>query len=473
MTPGHVLIVDDQVDMARALADALRSSAIEVQVAADGGDALARCQKQAFDVVLTDVRMPGMDGVELMKRLRRARPDLPVILITADGSIAAAVAALKQGAYDYVTKPCDPQELRTVVGNALASRAVSRTTRGSSPPRRAPNGTEELIGSSAVMVALRERVARIAPADSSVLITGETGTGKELIARAIHASSTRRAKPFVTVNASAIPESLLESEMFGHVRGAFTGATQTHRGYFVEADGGTLLLDEIGDMPLPLQAKLLRVLQVGEVRAVGADQSRTVDVRILAATHRALPDLIRAGQFREDLYYRLNVINVAAPPLRARSGDIRELALTFFDRARSRMPSARAMRLHPDLLDLLERSPWPGNVRELESAMERLVVLSPAEEISPDHLTFIELPDELPKGVAPPVAGELCAIDHLVQRHVDVVLEHTGGNKSRAAKILGVDLSTLYRWQAKWKKGVEPEAKSEEPSTESGQREVG
>jgi two-component system response regulator HydG len=283
-------------------------------------------------------------------------------------------------------------------------------------------------------------------------VIGETGTGKELVARAIHACSPRRSRPFVTVNAAAIPETLLESEMFGHVRGAFTGATQAHRGLLTEADGGTLLLDEIGDMPLGLQAKLLRVLQAGEIRAVGADRIQRVDVRIIAATHRKLPELVKQGRFRDDLYYRLNVISLTIPPLRARSGDIPELAESFLERALERAPHSPVKSMSLALLELLKQGSWPGNVRELQSAIERLVVLALADELEPRHLALVD--DELTREAATNgravVAPELCGIDELVRRHVEAVLAHTDGNKGKAAKILGVDLSTLYRWQQKW-----------------------
>jgi two-component system response regulator HydG len=248
------------------------------------------------------------------------------------------------------------------------------------------------------------------------------------------------------VNASAIPDALLESEMFGHVRGAFTGAAQAHRGYFAQADGGTLLLDEIGDMPLPLQSKLLRVLQAGEIRAVGGERAEHVDVRILAATNQHLPDLVKAGRFREDLYYRLDVITIAVPPLRARAGDVAELSRFFLERAREANPRARATAIGDDLAHALEQRAWPGNVRELESAIERLVVLAPSEVLGTGDLALALGPE-----TAPPLGEAPCTIDLLVERHVRSALAHAGGNKAHAAKLLGIDLSTLYRWQQKWR----------------------
>jgi two-component system response regulator HydG len=391
-----------------------------------------------------------MDGIELLTRLKQVQPDLPVILVTADGSISAAVEAVKRGAMQYLTKPCEVGELRRAVMEAAASRNnVERPLR----PKLSPARTEELIGTSAVMGKLRADIELLGPASSPVLVLGETGTGKEVVARALHACSPRHGKPFVTVNTSAIPEALLESEMFGHVRGAFTGATQSHRGMFVEADGGTLLLDEIGDMPQGLQAKLLRVVQSGELRAVGADRVTRVDVRIIAATHRRLTELVREGRFREDLYYRLNVVTIAVPPLRDRASDIPELAAAFLARAVAKQHTSFARRLRSDVIDLLLAHSWPGNIRELESTIERVVVLCRDEEVEPRHVAWIGADGAPPSGAstsAPVLDDDLAPVDSVIRRHVDAVLAHTGGNKTRAAKILGVDLSTLYRWMNKW-----------------------
>ncbi|MDB4934563.1 MAG: Response regulator of zinc sigma-54-dependent two-component system [Labilithrix sp.] len=473
MHDRFVLVVDDNPEMARCIADALAAERCRCEIAGSGEAALAACRQHEFDVVVSDIRMSGMDGVELMARLRHVQADLPVILMTAEGSIAAAVEATKRGAFHYITKPFASSELRRMVEQAITARHSS--TQRAAPARSSlPAGTEELVGSSAAMRELRARIELVAAATSPVLVNGETGTGKELVARAIHACSQRRSRPFVTVNAAAIPETLLESEMFGHVRGAFTGATQAHRGLLTEADGGTLLLDEIGDMPLGLQAKLLRVLQAGEIRAVGADRIQRVDVRIVAATHRRLGELVKEGRFREDLYYRLNVISLTVPPLRARAEDIPQLAESFLERARERAPHSPVKSISPELLALLAQGSWPGNVRELQSAIERLVVLALADELAPRHLALVDdqLAADTIGGVPSPEDGhvnghtnggtsgttngngakapELCGIDELVRRHVEAVMAHTGGNKGKAAKILGVDLSTLYRWQQKW-----------------------
>jgi len=299
-----------------------------------------------------------------------------------------------------------------------------------------------VVGTSGAMRDLMDQVGRVAAANAPVLILGESGTGKELIAHAIHAASPRRARSFVAVNASAIPEQLLESEVFGHVRGAFTGATQTRQGLFAEADGGTLLLDEIGDMPLPLQAKLLRVLQLGEVRAVGGDRVRYVDVRIIAATHRDLPTLIREGRFREDLYFRLNVIPLVVPPLRERREDIPHLAQHFLAQARCRTPESPVRSIDAETLESLSRAPWPGNVRELESVVERFVVLGRNDVVRPRDLARSS---PRPAAIWPEQHGFL-TLRRLTRNYVAWVLEQTGGDKTRTAEILGVNLSTLYRW---------------------------
>jgi two-component system response regulator HydG len=444
----RILVVDDDPDMARAIAAVLADARYDCEIVESAGAALSALRQAEFDLVLSDVVMDGLDGFELLGRLKRERPDVPVVLLTGAASIPAAVDAVKRGAFQYLTKPCEAGVLREVVAQAITNGAPS--TRGGRL-RRAPKGnampagTEELVGSSTAMSQLRAKVELVARAQSPVLVQGETGTGKELVARAIHACSTRRAAPFVSVNASAIPEALLESEMFGHARGAFTGAAQARRGLFAEADGGTLLLDEVGDMPFGLQAKLLRVLQSGEVRPVGSEKTQTVDVRVVAATHRRLADMVREGRFREDLFYRLDVVSIQVPPLRARSEDIPELAVFFLERARRRAPESPARALRSDLIEMLVSAPWPGNVRELESTIERLVVLATSTELTPNDVA--ERFAETAEGSADPADASL---DALIQRHVANVLAKTNGNKARAAKMLGVDLSTLYRWQRKW-----------------------
>jgi two-component system response regulator HydG len=450
MTDRWVLIVDDDHEMALAVADILRGGDTRCELVTCGISALEACRRFSFDVVVSDIRMAGMDGLELMAHLRQMQPALPVILVTAEGSIGAAVEAAKHGAFQYLVKPFDGHELRGAVDDAVA---LHPRAQRASPESLVEAGMSELLGTSAAMMKLREKIHLVAAASSPVLVMGETGTGKELVAQAIHRCSPRHARPFVTVNAAAVPESLLESEMFGHVRGAFTGATQTHRGLFNEANGGTLFLDEIGDMPLGLQSKLLRVLQSGEVRSVGSGRLDCVDVRVIAATHRSLPELVKDGRFREDLYYRLDVISIKVPPLRARKGDIPRLATTFVARARERAPQSVVSSLSDDLVALLSAGHWPGNVRELQSTIERLVVLACAEVAEPRHLDLVEgeLGWRPVTGTNAPAVDLRSTIDEVVHAHVERVLACTEGHKARAAKILGVDLSTLYRWQQKWR----------------------
>jgi two-component system response regulator HydG len=450
MTDRTVLIVDDDHEMALAIADILSGGNTRCELATSAASALEACGRFTFDAVVSDIRMAGMDGMELMAHLKQLQPALPVILVTAVGTIGAAVEAAKHGAFQYLVKPFDGPELREVVDGAVHPRMHR-----ASPEPVVESGMSELVGTSAAMMKLREKIHLVAGASSPVLVTGETGTGKELVAHAIHRCSPRRGRPFVTVNAAAVPESLLESEMFGHVRGAFTGATQTHRGLFNEANGGTLFLDEIGDMPLGLQSKLLRVLQSGEVRSVGSGRPDCVDVRVIAATHRSLLELVKEGRFREDLYYRLDVISIKVPPLRARKSDIPRLASTFVARARERAPQSVVSSLSDDLVALLSAGHWPGNVRELQSTIERLVVLAGAEVAEPRHLELVDGELEMRQVASPDalsLTGDLhCTLDDVVQAHVRRVLAHTGGHKAPAARILGVDLSTLYRWQQKWR----------------------
>jgi two-component system response regulator HydG len=445
MSDRHILVVDDDPEVARAIADQLSDDGSRCEIVNDGPSALAICRQREFDVVLTDVRMAGMDGVELLSRLKHVQPDLPVILVTAEGSIPAAVDAVKRGAFQYITKPCDPKELCALVEQALAGRG--RVTRA---PSRAtlPAGTEELVGSSAAMQQLRAKIELVALASSPVLVLGETGTGKELVARAIQACGPRRNKPLVTINCSAMPEALAESELFGHARGAFTGAAQAHRGLFVEADGGTLLLDEVGEMSLAAQAKLLRVLQTGELRALGSERSQHVDVRVIAATHRTLLDEVKAGRFREDLYYRLSIVVLSVPPLRERPQDIPELITMFLARARARAPASPARTISPALVELLASGSWLGNVRELEGTIERLVVLARKPELQPEDIAHVRDVDSRP-GAS--MGEAITCLDDLIRNHVEQMLARTDGNKVETARLLGIDLSTLYRWQRKWR----------------------
>ena len=379
----------------------------------------------------------GNSEFELLKQIKGLQPQLPVIVGTGVISIPEAIEAVKHGAFQYVEKPFNVSELLGFIVQATTGSQPLRKT--IPPPRQVVDVAKgELVQASAIMRELVESIALVARSNAAVLILGESGTGKERVARAIHAGGPRANQPFVAVNTSAIPELLLESEVFGHVRGAFTGATQARRGLLLEAHGGTMLLDEIGDMPIALQPKLLRVLQFGETRAVGSDRIGHVDVRIIAATHRDLNVLVHEGRFREDLRYRLNVIPLVVPPLRDRREDILPLVEQFLREAQERTVASPVNAISDGAMNILAQASWPGNVRELENTIERLVVLGREAEVTPQDLTFLE---EKPPGETwPAVEGAPWTLKQMNQRYLDWVLTRTGGDKSRAAGILNIDL---------------------------------
>jgi two-component system response regulator HydG len=442
-TQSRVLIVDDDAEMREALKAVLSADGHACELAADATAALEIVGRQTFDVVISDIRMDGMNGLELLDRVKRSHPALPFIAITGSGGIQQAVDAIKRGAFDYLVKPCDADEVRKIVASALAGRwPPSESPRRSRPPAKV--GEPDLVGTGPAMRTLQTAIDFVSRSNAPVLVTGETGVGKELVAREIHARSARRSKPFVAVNTSAVPQELLEAEIFGHVRGAFTGAVQPRKGLLTEADGGTLLLDEIGDMPFGLQAKLLRVLQFGDVRPVGSDRTHHVDVRVIAATHRDLPALVKEGRFREDLYYRLNVLPVFVPPLRDRPEDIPALAAHFLAEARQRAPLSPVRAIGQDALRMLSESSWPGNVRELASSIERAVVFGVDETIDSKQLSLV--PNAAPVRGWPFPSDAPWTLRRLSRAYADWVLTETGRDKERAAEILGIDLSTLYRW---------------------------
>ncbi|HYD42110.1 MAG TPA: sigma-54 dependent transcriptional regulator [Anaeromyxobacter sp.] len=441
---ARILVVDDHEEMSRLLADRLEDAGFVVECAGGGKDALARVRAEVPDLVITDLRMEEVDGFDVLAGVHEVDPELPVIVMTAFGAIETAIEAIKRGAYHYLTKPFQLGEVIVFVQRALEDRRVRSANE---VLRRAVELARagEMIGASAPMRALGEMVARVAPSAAPVLITGESGTGKELVARALHAGSARREQPFVAVNCTAIPESLLESELFGHTRGAFSGATAARRGLFAESDGGTLFLDEIGDMSPALQAKMLRVLQDGQVRAVGSDAVRRVDVRVVAATNQDLERRVAAGQFRSDLFFRLNVVSIAVPPLRERRDDVPALVETFVAQARRRNPASRARRISAEVLERLQAYHWPGNVRELENLIERLVILCEVEEVGLDALERYAA--HLASGPFPlEVAMErVVKLRELEDLYIAWVVQRCGGNKTRAAEILGIDVSTIHR----------------------------
>jgi two-component system response regulator HydG len=444
---SRVLIVDDDAEMRDALGMFFRGQGHDCELVADAASALGVVERVNVDAVICDVRMEGMNGFELLDRVKRTHPGLPVVVITAMGEIHDAVDAIKRGAFHYMTKPCDLDELQSAVASAIEARNRQENSEGAHPslPMTA---SMELVGNGSAMRSLNSNIDFVAASSAPVVVTGETGTGKELVARAIHARGARRNKPFVAVNTSAIPQELLEAEIFGHVRGGFTGAIQSRKGLLTEADGGTLLLDEIGDMPVGLQSKLLRVLQFGEVRPVGGDRVHRVDVRVIASTHRDLPALVRDGRFREDLYFRLNVLPVFVPPLRDRREDIPVLAAHFLAEALGRAPHSPVRSIAPDTLRTLVEAPWPGNVRELATLIERSVVFGANESLVVESLSYV--PSTASTGPTLPwsfPAPPRWTLRGLSREYTDWVLTQTGGNKDRAAEILGIDLSTLYRWQ--------------------------
>ncbi len=445
MPASEILIADDHVEMARLLADQLADAGHRVAVAAGGREAVAAIRARPPDLVITDLRMDQVDGFDVLDAAHAADRELPVIIMTAFGAVESAVEAIKRGAYHYVTKPLRLDELTLFVERALGERRLRHENRSLRRLAGERSQLGPMIGRSEPMQQLFDLVDLVAQSPAPVLIRGESGTGKELVARAIHLGGPRRAAPFVPVNCTALPDALLESELFGHAAGAFTGATSARRGLFVEADGGTLFLDEIGDMEMALQAKVLRAVQDGEVRPVGVDSSRRVDVRLIAATHQDLPRLVAEGRFREDLFYRLNVVPLEVPPLRARPEDIPALIDCFLARARQRNPHSPVQSLAPEVVGALGRLPWPGNVRELENVVERLVVIGREAVVGPDELSIFVQP--VATG-APPVERarrELVPLRQLEDDYIDWVVTQCGGNKTRAAEILGVDVSTIHR----------------------------
>jgi DNA-binding NtrC family response regulator len=438
---GRVLVVDDEANARSALAELLREEGLEVETAADGFKALGKLESFAPYVVVTDLKMPGMDGIELVNKLRALDEPPAVIVVTAFGAVGSAVEALRAGADDYLTKPLNFDELLVVVDKALANQAMRRETAQLRVRVQARVAPGNMVGSSPPMQRVIEIIDQVAPSQATVLITGESGTGKELVANAIHQRSPRASGPFIKLHCAALAESLLESELFGHEKGSFTGAMARKDGRFSLADGGTLFLDEIGEISASLQVKLLRFLQEREFERVGGTETIHVDVRLIVATNRDLAAEVARGQFREDLFYRLNVVNIETPPLRERRSDIPALAKFFLDRYAK--DNAKSIdQISSQALDLLVAYDWPGNVRELENAIERSIVLATGPEIEPRHLP----PNVRPVGVtgAPPIPGSTMA---QIERYAILeTLKAVGGSTSKAADILGISTRTVqYR----------------------------
>jgi len=436
---GRILVVDDEVNARTALAELLRDEGYTVETAADGFKALPKLEDFSPDLVVTDLRMPGMDGLQLLKKAHERDPDCAVIVMTAYGAVDTAVAAMREGAADYVTKPVNVEELVLVIDRALERRRVLAESRHLRERLSEHQRIDNIVGSSPVMRAVLSDVLRVAPSKATVLITGESGTGKELVAAAIHQHSTRASGPFVKLHCAALAETLLESELFGHERGAFTGATSRRDGRFQQADGGTLFLDEIGDISPSIQIKLLRFLQEHEFQRVGGNQTVKVDVRVVAATNRDLAARVRSGELREDLFYRLNVVSIEVPPLRARPTDVPLLAMFFLGRY-AKENGKTVTCFSEEALERLTRHRWPGNVRELENAVERAVVISQGEVVRPEDLPSTVTPAPQESGM-PQVPG--ASLADLERYAILKTLEFTGGSTSRAADILGISVRKI------------------------------
>jgi len=441
---GHILVVEDDREMARFLTELLREERHEVEVEHDGSSAVDRYKLGKFDLTITDLMMPGMKGTELVSRLREIDADHPVLLITAFGTIESAVQAMRAGAFNYITKPFRSEEILLHVRRALEQRSLRQELERLRTEVRGRYQFSNLIGPSQQMQQIFDAVTRVSDMPANILVLGESGTGKELIARAIHFNSARARGPFITLNCAAVPGALLESELFGYVRGAFTDAKKDRRGLFQEASGGTLFLDEISEIAVNLQAKLLRAIEEKEVRPLGANKNETVDARIISATNRDLEQRVQEGSFRQDLYYRLNVIRIELPPLRERTEDI-PILVEHFIRKFAAQAKRNVTGIDNDALGTLMSHRWPGNVRELEHVVERAVLMGKNPTIGTDDLpqpiiTAGQNDAPLEKAVA-----KGYTLHQLETEYIKRVMESTKGNKTEAARILGVDRTTLYR----------------------------
>ncbi|MBI2963968.1 MAG: sigma-54-dependent Fis family transcriptional regulator [Deltaproteobacteria bacterium] len=437
----HVLVVDDAEMMRAMLARELPRRGCRVSTAGSGEEGVRLAQSEDFAVAIVDILMPGLDGMETLKRLRQESPATEVVLLTGHGTIEGAVAGMRSGAYDYLTKPCRLSELSAVLRRAVEHRALRRENAALKRLVSSGAGGTSMVAASGVMRDLMARLERVAPTDSPVLIQGESGTGKELVARLLHRQSGRRDKPFVVINCTAIPDSLFESELFGHQRGAFTGAVERRLGLVEAADGGTLFLDEVGEMNPAAQAKLLRTLESGEIRRVGENRTSRVDVRVVAATNKRLANEVAAGRFREDLYYRLNGVPLHIPPLRDRGEDVEALVQHFLMEA-GKHP--RVTGISAEALAELRAYAWPGNVRELKNCVQALRILAIGSEITLDDLPP-HIRTARPKDGNPWDRRPILELAQVTEDYILYALERCGGNKSQAARLLGIDPKTLYK----------------------------
>ncbi len=442
---GSILIVEDDPALCRVLDLGLRDAGFQTYAVTSSVMALDKLRATDIDVILTDLNMPGMNGIELCQRANAERPDIPVVMLTAFGSMETAIAAIRAGAYDFITKPVELEAVVLVLERAVQHRTLREEVRRLRSVVEQRESAHEIFGESPAIKSVKDLVERIADADATVLVTGESGTGKEVVARALHRLSKRANGPFVAVNCAAFPESLIESELFGHAKGAFTDARSQRPGLLLHAQGGTVFLDEIGELPLSAQAKLLRVLQERVVRPVGSDHEVALDLRVIAATNRDLEQAVEEQRFREDLFFRIHVLPVSLPPLRARGTDVLLLAQRFLLDSAAR--AGKAVRsLAPKAAELLLDYPWPGNVRELMNCIEHAVALARYEHVTPE-----DLPQRVRNYrrshiiVAGDDPNELVPLEEVERRYILRVLESVGGNKRLAARILGLDRKTLYR----------------------------
>lgn len=445
MSEGRILVVDDDAAMSELLQSALATRGYDVVAFTNPVEALDAAKELELDAVLTDLKMPVMDGIELCKQIVANRSDIPVVVMTAFGSMETAVQAIRAGAYDFVTKPVEMEAINLTLKRAVAHHALQKQVRVLSDVVKKSERFEELIGASPAMQKLYDQLERIAATETSVLVYGESGTGKEVVAKAIHRSSKRHQAPFVAVNCAAIPEQLIESELFGHAKGAFTDARSERKGLFQQADRGTLFLDEIGDMPMSMQVKLLRALEERKLRPVGGDREIDFDVRLLTATNRDLQAAVEEERFREDLFFRINVIQIDLPPLRSRGTDILLLAQHFAEFFAVR-DNKQISGLSEGFADKLLGYRWPGNVRELRNVIERAVALARYDKLAMD-----DLPEKISQysGKRVVIAGEdpneLLPLEEVERRYILHVLDAVDGNKTNAARRLGLDRKTLYR----------------------------
>jgi len=443
MPHGRILVIDDEDSIREYLSMMLEREGYEVLAASDGKKAVKLSKRDSFDAVITDIQLPGMTGIEILGSFKESDPTVPIIIVTGHASQESAIEALNLGAFYYLLKPVSNEELKQVVRNALEVKQL-RTEKDDLERALHPSADRDMVGDSEELHSVFDLIDRVARTSSTVMLRGESGTGKELVARAIHAGSARADQRFVSINCGALPETLLESELFGHVKGSFTGAVRDKRGLFVVADGGTFFLDEVGETSLAIQVKLLRVLQEREVVPVGGTKPTKVDVRVIAATNADLEMDVQEGNFRADLYYRLNVIPITIPPLRDRRDDIPLLVEHFLQKLTSGEKT-----ISDGAMEILTSYEWPGNVRELENIIERAVILADGSEITAESLNISIFPERLRKRSRLTAAGDLgvsgITLEELEQRYLLQTLEETGWKKKQAAEILGINPSTLYR----------------------------